>query len=73
MTNWHLSQWKQFRFAPTATSSKNDVDSAPAAPNESTIRDPDETPQQSEMQRLRQEMPDLYRIFPSRFQNSDEL
>ena len=69
MTNWHLSQWKQFRFSPTATSSKNEMDTAPAAPDVSTIADPDQPEQQSEMQRLRQEMPDLYRLFPTRFQN----
>ena len=69
MTNWHLSQWKQFRFAATATSSRNDMDTVPAAPNESTIVDPDQPAQPSEMERLRQEMPELYRIFPARFQN----
>ena len=72
MTNWHLSQWKQFRFAPTATSSRNEMDTAPAAPNESTINDSEESNQQSEMQRLRQEMPELYRMFPARYQNSGE-
>ena len=67
-----MSQWKQFRFAPTATSSKNDMETAPLAPNESTIVDPEESGGPSEMQRLRQEMPELYRIFPSRFQNQGQ-
>lgn len=72
MTNWHLSQWKQFRFAPTATSSKNEMETAPVAPDESTIVGPEEDQQPNEMQRLQQEMPNLYRLFPTRFQNSDQ-
>ena len=71
MANWHLSQWKQFRFSPTATSSRNEVETAPPAPNESTIVDSDQPSQPNEMQRLRQEMPELYRLFPARLQNEE--
>ena len=73
-TNWHLSQWKKFRFSPTATSSKTEVEvSQPPAPDESTIVDPDAAAndEPSPMERLRREMPDLYRVFPSRFQQND--
>ena len=69
-----MSQWKKFRFAPTATSSKTEVEtSQPPAPAESTIIDPDaaENEGPSSMERLRRELPDLYRIFPQRFQNNE--
>ena len=69
MTGWTLSQWKKFRStAPTATSSKNDVGASTIdAPNVSAIADEDQIP--PEMQRLREEMPELYRNLPQRFVN----
>jgi len=69
-----LSQWKKFRFAPTATSSKTEVEtSQPPAPEESTIAGPEggNSDEPSPMERLRREMPDLYRVFPTRFQQNE--
>lgn len=67
LTGWNLSQWKQYRFTPQATSSKVNIEDVevPSRTEQSTSADADA---QSEMQMLRQQMPELYNLFPARFQ-----